>query len=86
MVFKQKLPGAVPRPRLSAQELARELNVLVTVVWDALKSVGEFVDSPRKKVIGADQTLLALAISWRRRTAEKGCAGTRGPSAGWSPQ
>ncbi len=51
MVFKQKLPGAVPRPRLSAQELARELNVLVTVVWDALKSVGEFVDSPRKKVI-----------------------------------
>lgn len=51
MVFQKKLPGPAPRPRRSAQQLAQELGLDISFVMDALQSVGEYVDSSRKRAI-----------------------------------
>lgn len=51
MVFRKKLPGTAVHPRRSAQDLAGELEVELSVVTDALKAIGEWVGSPRKKTI-----------------------------------
>lgn len=77
MVFHKKLPGAAPRPRRSAQELAHELNVHVSVVLDALQTTGEFVTSRRRKEIEEPAVRKVYAHLGRAYTSE--------PAKGVSP-
>jgi len=49
MVFKLKQPPPSPRPRVSPPEVARALDLDVSMVMAALKDLGEYVPSPTSK-------------------------------------
>lgn len=46
MVFKQKLPGAAPRQRTSARNLASKMGLELASVMEALQEIGEYVSTP----------------------------------------